>query len=167
MRKYLPKNIVLDTVMVSTSGHKLLSDNAIDALTNQLFPIADIVTPNIPEAEVLSGMSINNAADMETAARTIFKKYGTPVLIKGGHRINDSNDFLISDTICRWYTTDRIDNPNTHGTGCTLSSAIAANLALGYDIETSVTNAKEYISNALRAMLDLGKGSGPLMHNFN
>lgn len=166
LRRYSPKNIVLDTVMVSTSGHKLLSDNAINSLTNQLFPLADIVTPNISEAEVLSDMGINNAADMETAARAIFKKYGTPVLIKGGHRINDSNDFLISDTVCRWYTTDRIDNPNTHGTGCTLSSAIAANLALGYDIETAVTKAKEYISGALRAMLNLGKGSGPLMHNF-
>ena len=166
LKKYAPKNIVLDTVMVSTSGHKLLSDDAHSALTEKLFPLADIVTPNIPEAEILSGMKIANEHDMEKAAEIIFKNYGAAVLLKGGHNINDSNDFLLTKAGGRWLKAKKINNPNTHGTGCTLSSAIAANLAKGLAIEEAVKEAKEYISKALAAMLNLGTGNGPLMHNF-
>ena len=166
LNEYSPKNIVLDTVMVSTSGHRLLADDALFALSAQLFPLADIITPNIPEAQILSGMTIKNAADMERAAEDISSKHDVDVLIKGGHSINDSSDFLFGKEHKQWFHSRRIDNPNTHGTGCTLSSAIAANLAKGMSMENAVGTAKEYISAALAAGLNLGKGSGPLMHNF-
>ena len=145
---YGAKHIVVDPVMVATSGAKLLQDDAVQALTEKLLPLAEVLTPNIPEAEILSGMTIANAADMEAAARTISQRYGCAVLCKGGHQINDAN-------------------PNTHGTGCTLSSAIASNLAKGYDLDTAVERAKAYISGCLSAMLDLGHGSGPMDHTFN
>ncbi len=161
--KYSPENIVLDTIMISTSGRKLLSDDALCALTNKLFPLVDIITPNIPEAEILSGFKISNNQDMEKAANIISNKYGTSVLLKGGHGINNSNDFLLTKRGGRWFKSEKINNPNTHGTGCTLSSAIAAGLAKGLSIENSVSEAKKYISKALEAMLDLGKGNGPGM----
>ena len=166
LKKYNAKNIVLDTVMVATSGAKLISDEAIEALKTELIPLADIITPNIPEAEVLSGMKIASAEDMELAAEEIFRKYGCAVLLKGGHQLNDANDLLFGDGIKKWYNGRRIDNPNTHGTGCTLSSAIASNLAKGFDIDEAVERAKKYISGALGAMLDLGRGSGPMDHTF-
>ena len=131
-----------------------------------LLPLAAVLTPNIPEAEILSGMTIQNAADMERAAQTISEKYGCAVLCKGGHQINDADDLLWRDGAGKWFKGRRIDNPNTHGTGCTLSSAIASNLAKGYDLDTSVERAKAYISGALAAMLDLGHGSGPMNHMF-
>lgn len=163
---YRARNVVVDPVMIATSGARLISESAIAVLKEKLLPIADIVTPNIPEAEVLSGMKISNKADMEQAASIICENYGCAVLLKGGHRINDANDLLCENGGMTWFSGRRINNPNTHGTGCTLSSAIAANLAKGYDIMTSVTLAKEYISGALSAVLDLGKGSGPLDHGF-
>ena len=166
LRAYRPKNIVLDPVMVATSGAKLISDEAISALETQLLPLADLLTPNIPEAEVLSGLSIHAAQDMERAARKIAREYGTAVLCKGGHAINDANDLLVLEGEDYWIPGQRIDNPNTHGTGCTLSSAIAANLAKGYPMVEAIRRAKAYISGALAAMLDLGKGSGPLNHAF-
>ena len=166
LRAYRPKNIVLDPVMVATSGAKLISDEAISALETQLLPLADLLTPNIPEAEVLSGLSIHAAQDMERAARKIAREYGTAVLWKGGHAINDANDLLVLEGEDYWIPGQRIDNPNTHGTGCTLSSAIAANLAKGYPMVEAIRRAKAYISGALAAMLDLGKGSGPLNHAF-
>ena len=166
LRTYRPKNIVLDPVMVATSGAKLISDEAISALETQLLPLADLLTPNIPEAEVLSGLSIHSAQDMERAARKIAREYGTAVLCKGGHAINDANDLLVLEGEDSWIPGQRIDNPNTHGTGCTLSSAIAANLAKGYPTVEAIRRAKAYISGALAAMLDLGKGSGPLNHAF-
>ena len=166
LRTYRPKNIVLDPVMVATSGAKLISDEAISALETQLLPLADLLTPNIPEAEVLSGLSIHSAQDMERAARKIAREYGTAVLCKGGHAINDANDLLVLEGEDYWIPGQRIDNPNTHGTGCTLSSAIAANLAKGYPMVEAIRRAKAYISGALAAMLDLGKGSGPLNHAF-
>ena len=166
LRTYRPKNIVLDPVMVATSGAKLISDEAISALETQLLPLADLLTPNIPEAEVLSGLSIHAAQDMERAARKIAREYGTAVLCKGGHAINDANDLLVLEGEDYWIPGQRIDNPNTHGTGCTLSSAIAANLAKGYPMVEAIRRAKAYISGALAAMLDLGKGSGPLNHAF-
>ena len=138
-----------------------------DALEKQLLPLATVLTPNIPETEVLSGMKIENEKDMEKAAKLIHDKYHCAVLAKGGHRINDANDLLYSDKGMKWFKGKRIDNPNTHGTGCTLSSAIASNLAKGYSLEESVQRAKDYISGALGAMLDLGKGSGPMNHAFD
>lgn len=160
------KNIVVDPVMVATSGAKLISDEGILALSKELFPLAALITPNIPESEILCGFPVKNERDMEKAAECIAQKHGVSVLLKGGHSVNDANDFLYSEKTKKWFNGKKIGNPNTHGTGCTLSSAIAANLAKGHDIETAVFNAKEYLSNALMQMLDLGKGSGPLMHNF-
>lgn len=164
--KYKAKNIVLDPVMVATSGAKLISDDAIDTLKKELLPIAAVVTPNIPEAEVLSGMKISSKDDMEAAAVRISEENHCAVLLKGGHNLNDANDLLVDGKNITWFQGKRIDNPNTHGTGCTLSSAIAANLAKGFSLVDSVKKAKEYISGALNAMLDLGKGSGPMNHGF-
>ena len=166
LRFYKAEHIVVDPVMVATSGSKLLRDDAVQALTEKLLPMAEVVTPNIPEAEILSGMTITNAADMEAAARTISQRYGCAVLCKGGHQINDADDLLWRGGTGKWFKGKRIANPNTHGTGCTLSSAIASNLAKGYDLETAVRRAKAYISGALAAMLDLGHGSGPMNHAF-
>lgn len=162
--EYKAKNIVLDPVMVATSGAHLLNDNAIETLINKLLPIATIITPNIPEAEVLSNMKINNKSDMEKAIYEIRKLTNASILLKGGHSIDDSNDLLLYNDELIWFKGEKINNPNTHGTGCTLSSAIASNLALGYSIPDSIKNAKAYISECLKAMLDLGKGSGPLDH---
>ena len=167
LEKYNGKNIVLDPVMVATSGAKLISDDAISTLKEYLIPLATVITPNIPEAEVLSKMEIHNEEEMIKAAEAISKKYDCAVLCKGGHSINDANDLLFQkgkEPV--WFHGKRIDNPNTHGTGCTLSSAIASNLAKRRDLETSVRYAKNYISGALAAMLDLGKGSGPMNHAF-
>ena len=160
-------NVVVDPVMVATSGSKLLADDAIDVLINNLIPLATIITPNIPEAEVLSNIKINSSDDMIKAAKIISKKYKGAILIKGGHELNTANDLLFKDGEYEWFYGERINNPNTHGTGCTLSSAIASNLAKGYTLSESVKNAKEYISGALKANLNLGKGSGPLNHCYN
>lgn len=166
LKKYNGKNIVLDPVMVATSGAKLISDDAIATLKEELIPLATVITPNIPEAEVLSEMTISNEEDMIKAAAYISEKYNCAVLCKGGHSINDANDLLYSNGTYHWFYGKRIDNPNTHGTGCTLSSAIASNLAKGRDLNESVEKVKAYISGALSAMLDLGKGSGPMNHAF-
>ena len=164
---YRADNIVVDPVMVATSGSKLLSDDAVDTLKQKLLPLATVLTPNIPEAEVLAGMEIKTADDMAKAAERIGRQYGCAVLCKGGHQLNDANDLLWQNGETNWFYGKRINNPNTHGTGCTLSSAIASNLAKGYDLETAVKRAKAYISGALAAMLDLGKGSGPMNHAFD
>ena len=166
LHQYDAKNIVVDPVMVATSGAKLINDEAIDALKSQLLPMATVLTPNIPEAEVLSGMKIETADDMIKAAAAIGDKYHCAVLCKGGHQLNDANDLLWRGGGYKWFQGKRINNPNTHGTGCTLSSAIASNLAKGFDLDASVERAKKYISGALAAMLDLGKGSGPMNHGF-
>lgn len=167
LRFYKAKNIVVDPVMIATSGARLISENAVEILMEKLLPIATLVTPNIPEAQMLSGMVISGKSDMETAAEIITERYGCSVLLKGGHRINDANDLLYENGKATWFEGVRIDNPNTHGTGCTLSSAIASNLAKGFSLEDSVQRAKDYISGALAAMLDLGKGSGPMNHAFD
>ena len=167
IREYHGKNIVVDPVMVATSGARLISEDAISTLKSKLLPLATVITPNIPEAEVLSGMEIKTETDMELAAKDICEQLGCAVLLKGGHQLNDANDLLVEkgkEPV--WFMGKRIDNPNTHGTGCTLSSAIASNLAKGYNLEISVRYAKNYISEALAAMLDLGKGSGPMNHAF-
>lgn len=167
LEEYGAKNIVVDPVMVATSGSRLIGDDAIATLKARLLPIACVLTPNIPEAEVLSGMEVKTEEDMIAAAKAISDTYHCAVLCKGGHQLNDANDLLYRDGIYKWFYGKRIDNPNTHGTGCTLSSAIASNLAKGFDLDTSVERAKAYISGALEAMLDLGKGSGPMDHGFD
>ena len=160
-------NIVVDPVMVASSGSALMKSEAVRALIEELLPVASLVTPNIPEAQVLSGMIIESKEDMSTAAKQIRDSCHCAVLLKGGHNINDANDLLYANGELVWFEGKRIDNPNTHGTGCTLSSAIASNLAKGFSLAESVKRAKDYISGALAAMLDLGKGSGPMMHNFD
>ena len=149
LKEYKARNIVVDPVMVATSGARLIDESAVAVLTEELFPLADVITPNIGEAEILSGMTIRDKAEMEKAAC-----------------YNDANDLLYHKGSLSWFAGKRIDNPNTHGTGCTLSSAIASNLAKGYDMYTSIYKAKNYIAGALNDMLDLGKGSGPMNHGF-
>lgn len=166
LTEYDAKNIVVDPVMVATSGARLISEDAIAVLKEKLLPLALLSTPNIPEAEVLSGMEIHSPEDMEKAAGRIYDEFDCAVLLKGGHDLNDANDLLCTGDGLRWFKGKRIDNPNTHGTGCTLSSAIASNLAKGMSLEDSVDQAKRYISGALAAMLDLGKGKGPMDHAF-
>ena len=166
LQKYGARHIVLDPVMVSTSGHRLMQKEAEETLQKELFPLAEVITPNIPEAEVLTGLKITDADSMELAARAISNEFHISVLLKGGHRVEDANDLLYTDGKTQWLKGDRIDNPNTHGTGCTLSSAIASNLAKGYDLTDSVIRAKSYLTDALRADLNLGKGSGPLDHSL-
>lgn len=167
LKQYQAKKIVVDPVMVSTSGSKLLADEALQALKDELLPLAAIITPNIPEAQELSGLRIHGKEDMIQAAKTIAQWYGGCILIKGGHFEDCADDLLYEHGEIEWLACEHIDNPNTHGTGCTLSSAIAANLALGYDLKQSVKNAKAYISGAIRDGLNLGKGRGPLNHCWN
>ena len=167
LQHYAAQNIVVDPVMVATSGARLISEDAIATLEARLLPLATVLTPNIPEAEVLSGLTITSPDDMIAAGKAISERYGCAVLCKGGHRLNDANDLLYRNSGYAWFNGKRIDNPNTHGTGCTLSSTIAANLAKGYDLDTAVQRAKAYLSGALAAMLDLGAGSGPMDHAFD
>lgn len=167
LKQYSAKKIVVDPVMVATNGAKLICDDAIETLKAKLLTVADVITPNRPEAEVLTGMRIATVSDMEVAARQIFENFGCNVLLKGGHDLNDANDLLWTAKGPEWFYGKRIDNPNTHGTGCTLSSAIAANLALDNDLATSVRIAKDFISGALSAKLDLGRGKGPMNHAFS
>ena len=164
--QYGAKKIVADPVMISTSGSRLLSEEALDALVSKLLPTATVITPNIPEAEVLCGNPIKNKDQMLRAAEIIAEKLNTAVLIKGGHLENTADDLLYVRGSALWYEGERIENANTHGTGCTLSSAIACNLAAGRDLDESIQNAKAYLTGALRAGLDLGKGSGPLDHMY-
>ena len=161
LKEYKAKNIVVDPVMVATSGARLISEDAIETLKKELLPLAKVITPNIPEAEVLSDMKI-----ADEAAKRISETFGCATLVKGGHQINDANDLLYRNDSFIWFKGKRIHNSNTHGTGCTLSSAIASNLAKGFDLDASVKRAKDYISGALEAMLDLGKGSGSMDHSF-
>ncbi len=166
LRQYGAEHIVLDPVMVATSGAALISDDAVDVLKQELLPLAQVATPNIPEAEILAGMKITCPAEMEQAAAKIGKEYGCAVLCKGGHDLNDANDYLWENGTGTWFKGRRINNPNTHGTGCTLSSAIASELARDRNLHDAVRCAKEYISGALAAMLDLGKGRGPMNHLY-
>ena len=161
------KNVVVDPVMVATSGSALMKNDAVQTLIEELLPLSTLVTPNIPEAQVLSGLAIKSKEDMVAAAKQIGDSFHCAVLLKGGHSINDANDLLYANGEATWFEGKRIDNPNTHGTGCTLSSAIAANLAKGFSLADSVQRAKDYISKALTAMLDLGSGSGPMNHAFD
>ena len=164
LREYNAKNIVVDPVMVSTSGSKLMADGAKDTLLSELFKVADIITPNIPEAEALTGQSIKSKDDMVEAAKKIGEFFEGYILLKGGHSADDADDLLYKNSEKIWIKGERIENPNTHGTGCTLSSAIASYLAMGHDVPESVHLAKEFITGAISAKLDLGKGRGPLNH---
>ena len=167
LTQYKAKNIVADPVMIATSGSALIKTDAVKMLTERIFPIATVITPNIPEAQALSGLDIKNKDEMQKAAEKIFGEFGCAVLLKGGHSVSDADDLLCCEKGFEWFSGKRIDNPNTHGTGCTLSSAIASNLAKGFSLSESIGRAKEYISGALAAQLDLGKGSGPMAHAFD
>ncbi len=165
--KFKFQNIVLDPVMISTSGTKLISDNAISKIQEELFPLSTLITPNIPEAEFILSKKIDSETEMEKSAKEIAIQFGCSVLLKGGHKTGSADDFLFcKNGFSKWFRGERVKNPNTHGTGCTLSSAIASNLAKGFSLEESIFRAKEYVTKTIKAMLDLGKGSGPLMHNF-
>ncbi len=166
LQKYKAKNIVVDPVMVATSGAELSANDAIQKMIERLFPKAAVITPNIPEAEVLSGNTINSEYDMVASAKKMYETFGCPVLLKGGHRRHDANDLLYGADGPVWYRVKRVPNPNAHGTGCTLSSAIASNLAKGDELEEAIRRAKQYITDALAAQLDLGRGRGPLNHAF-
>ncbi|MCD7744918.1 MAG: bifunctional hydroxymethylpyrimidine kinase/phosphomethylpyrimidine kinase [Lachnospiraceae bacterium] len=166
LRKYHARNVVVDPVMVATSGAKLIDDDAVETLKAELFPLADVLTPNIPETELLTGQKIVTEEDRIAAARELSERYSCAVLCKGGHSFHDADDLLYWNGKTYWFHGERIANPNTHGTGCTLSSAIASNLAKGDPLDAAIRRAKEYISGALADMLDLGAGSGPLNHGF-
>jgi len=163
---YNAKNIVLDPVMVATSGADLMQTNALGTLKEKLLSLATLTTPNIAEAETITKMKISDKCSMQSAAKKIGDTYNIAVLLKGGHSTDNADDLLYENGIFRWFEGKRIQNPNTHGTGCTLSSAIAANLALGFALEDAIHHAKEYLSGALAANLDLGRGSGPLNHCY-
>ncbi len=163
---YRARSIVLDPVMVATSGGRLIATDATEALLDQLLPLADVVTPNIPEAAAISGLAIQNENDMIAAAARIAAHYRGAILIKGGHLVNDAVDLLYQNGAVEWFRAPRIDNPNTHGTGCTLSSAIACGLADGLALPDAIRRAKAYLGGALGAMLDLGQGAGPLDHTW-
>lgn len=166
LRQYKATNIVVDPVMVSTSGSKLLSDASKESLISLLLPIGTVITPNIPEAEVLSGITIESKDDMIKAAKIIAKSSNTSVLVKGGHLINDANDLLYSNGDIRWFVSEKINTQNTHGTGCTLSSAIACNLAMDKSLVNSIECAKKYLTGALADGMNIGKGNGPLNHFY-
>ena len=167
MKSYGVKNLVVDPVMVATSGADLSNSESVKALKEKLIPLSSVVTPNVPEAEVLSGMKINTKDDMVKAAGKINSECGCSVLIKGGHCGNNADDILYHDGKIYVFESQKIDNKNTHGTGCTLSSAIASNLAKGMDLPDAVKRAKEYITGAIGAKLDLGQGRGPLDHGYD
>lgn len=166
LKEYKPNHIVLDPVMISTSGSRLLSEEAMDSLLTKLMPLATLITPNIPEAEAISGIKINSKQDMQTAAIKIAQNYLGNILIKGGHLAEAADDLLYINGEFTWFSTERIDNPNTHGTGCTLSSSIACNLAAGADMKTSIQLSKNYLTGSLKQHFNLGKGSGPLNHMY-
>ncbi|RKM58177.1 bifunctional hydroxymethylpyrimidine kinase/phosphomethylpyrimidine kinase [Butyrivibrio sp. X503] len=167
LTKFKVENLVLDPVMVATSGSSLMKNETAEIMAKYLFPISRVITPNIPEAQALTGLSITTREEMEKAAEELGTKYGCAVLIKGGHSIEDASDVLFDEGKLTWFEGKRIESSNTHGTGCTLSSAIASNLALGKSLEDAIRNAKSYISDAIASGLNLGKGSGPLDHTVN
>ena len=167
LRYYNAKNVVLDPVMVASSGAKLLQPQAVDALKKELFPLARVITPNLPEAEALLTKEIPDKTAMEAAAKELSDVFDCAVLLKGGHRSSDADDVLYEQGKFHWFHGEHIPTSNTHGTGCTLSSAIAAGLADGCDVPTAVQRAKDYVTGALRANLRLGHGCGPIEHGWN
>lgn len=166
LRAYRARRVVVDTVMVSSSGHRLLAADALEAYQSLLLPLASVITPNVPEAECLCGFAIKGRPDMERAAYCLSRRFPASILIKGGHLALSCDDFLLSDGASRWFGAERVPTKDTHGTGCTLSSAIAANLALGLSVAESAARAKAYLVGALSAPLSLGSGHGPLNHGW-
>lgn len=167
LREYRPKNVVIDPVMVAKSGCPLMQPDSADTFIREILPLADLLTPNIPEAEKIAGITINSAADMERAARLIVGMGAKNVLVKGGHAKGDALDILFDGAKIYRFSAERIDTKNTHGTGCTYSSAIASNLALGFSLEEAVKRAKEYVTAAIRHSLPIGKGCGPTHHFYD
>ncbi|HHV31895.1 MAG TPA: bifunctional hydroxymethylpyrimidine kinase/phosphomethylpyrimidine kinase [Clostridiales bacterium] len=167
LKEYKPKNVVIDPVMVAKNGCPLMQPDAMDTLIREILPLADLLTPNIPEAEKIAGISIHSTADMEHAARKITELGAKNVLVKGGHAVGDAVDILFDGAKFYRFSAERIDTKNTHGTGCTYSSAIASNLALGFDLEEAVRRAKNYVTTAIRHSLPLGKGCGPTNHFYD
>jgi hydroxymethylpyrimidine/phosphomethylpyrimidine kinase len=167
LREYRPRNIVIDPVMVAKNGCPLMQPDSMDTLIRKILPLADLLTPNIPEAERIAGIVINSAADMECAARQIAGLGVKNVLVKGGHAVGDALDILFDGKQFYRFRAERIDTKNTHGTGCTYSSAIASNLALGLDLEEAVKKAKDYVTTAIRHSLPIGKGCGPTHHFYD
>lgn len=166
LEQYRPNNIVVDPVMISKSGFDLMQPEAKETLIKRLLPLAYVVTPNLPEAEVITGLKIADLPAMEQAARAIHAMGAKNVLIKGGHLENDATDLLFDGEKITLFHSGRIATKNTHGTGCTLSSCIAANLAKGKSAEESVRTAKDYITTAIAHALDIGKGVGPTNHFY-
>lgn len=166
LRYYKAKHIVIDPVMAATGGFRFMKDRVIRSLQEELFPLAEIITPNLPETEILTGMAVNNKADMERAAEKLYEAWHAAVLCKGGHLTETADDLLYMNGQAYWIRGDRIENSNTHGTGCTLSSAIASGLALGMELLDAVRQAKDYLSGALKQGLALGNGNGPLDHMY-
>ncbi len=169
LERHKAANYVLDPVMVASSGARLLKSDAVRALVSTLFPLACLVTPNVPEAEVLAGIKITGGKDAEEACRIIKKTGPGAVLIKGGHFNGESSDDILFDgENYRVYRAERIDTKNTHGTGCTYSAAIASFLALGFGLYDAVGRAKKYVSAAIEsgAHMNIGKGAGPVDHFF-
>jgi len=166
LRELKPKNMVVDPVMYAKNGCALMEPSAIDALISQIVPLADMITPNIPEAEKISGMVIKTQDDMRDVARRIHAMGCRTVVIKGGHSTGDSTDILFDGDKFYEYPASRIDTKHTHGTGCTFSSAIASNLALGFSVHEAVRRAKEYINIAIAHAPGLGKGNGPTHHFY-
>lgn len=167
LEEYKPKNIVIDPVMYAKNGSPLMEPNSINTLIKVILPYADILTPNIPEAEKISNIKIGNYEDMERAAKIIYEMGSKNVLLKGGHAIGDPIDILYDGRDFYYYKSKRIDTKNTHGTGCTFSSAIASNLALGMGVPAAVERAKKYITTAIEHSLDIGKGHGPTHHFYD
>lgn len=162
--QYEAANLVVDPVMVATSGDRLISEGAVTALKEKLFPLARVITPNIPEMEVLAGKSIRTEQERIQAAHCLQNDYPCAVLCKGGHGLENADDLLLDAGEEYWFREKRIQTENTHGTGCTLSSAIASFLARGMDLTSAVSQAKKYVTEALADGMNLGGGNGPLNH---
>lgn len=166
IQKYRLPNLVIDPVMIATTGKRLVNADAVDYLKKNLFPLATVVTPNLDEAELLSGIVLDSATKYEEAAKSLFDSYGCAFLIKGGHSFSDANDFLFSSSGGRWFPGKRIQNIKPHGCGCTFSTGIASLLAKGHSLESAVFEAKEYMNEALSSLLAVGKGCNPLHHGW-
>lgn len=164
LRQYQPPHVVIDPVMYAKNGAPLMNPDAVGALIEHVLPLATVLTPNIPEAECIAKMKIESVEDMEQAARKIHEMGCQNVLVKGGHAVGDALDVLFDGQSFSHFETARIDTKNTHGTGCTLSSAIASNLALGHSVQQAVKLAKDYVTEGIRHSLAIGKGCGPLNH---
>jgi hydroxymethylpyrimidine/phosphomethylpyrimidine kinase len=167
LRFYKPRGIVVDPVMYAKNGCPLMNPDAIDTLIDVVLPLADVLTPNIPEAEKISGMEIRNLDDMKDSARAIHGLSLRNVLVKGGHASGDAIDVLFDGTGFKYFSAPRVETKNTHGTGCTYSSAIASNLALGLSVEDAVKRAKDYVTTAIKHSLSIGRGHGPTNHFYD